>query len=71
MNIQSVFPAPSKAKLSRPTCPRCGSIVLMAERAALDRDSCVRHAWCCDQCGHEFVTSTKMPGHQFWHNINN
>jgi ribosomal protein S27AE len=63
MNIQTAFPAPPKAELMRPECPRCGSIVLMAERAALDRHSRIRHVWSCDECGHEFVTSIAVIGH--------
>jgi len=65
MNIQTAFPVPPKAGLTRPNCPRCGSTVLMAERAAFDPGGCIRHAWCCDECGHEFVTSIAMRERQF------
>jgi len=57
MNIQIAFPAPSKAEVARPKCPRCGLIALMAERAEFKADGCIRHVWSCDDCGHEFVTS--------------
>ena len=58
MRIQTAYRRLSKADLARPQCPRCGSVVLMAELAALDPDGRVRHTWSCDDCGHEFVTST-------------
>ena len=63
MNIQTAYPASSAVELGRPQCPHCGSTVLMAERSALDPDGCIRHAWACDACAHEFVTSVRViPG---------
>ena len=65
MNIQIAYGvAASKAELMRPQCPRCGSLVLMAERAAFDPDGCIRNTWSCDDCGHEFVTSIGMQEQQ-------
>ena len=69
MNIQTAYRAPSKPKLTRPECPSCGSIVLMAERAAFNPDGRIRHTWSCDDCGHEFVTSIRMRGRQPRHKI--
>lgn len=63
MNIQTAYRASSAAELGRPQCPRCGSIVLMAERSAFGPYGCIRHAWSCDECAHEFVTSVRViPG---------
>jgi len=45
----------------RPKCPACGSILLMAEESEFDLDGRrIRHAWSCDDCGHEFVTSITL-----------
>jgi ribosomal protein S27AE len=69
MNIQTTYRAPPRADLMRPQCPRCGSIVLMAELAAFDPRGRIRHTWSCDDCGHEFVTSISMRGHEPRHNM--
>jgi hypothetical protein len=44
----------------RPKCPRCGSIVLIAEESAFNLRGRIRHAWACDDCSHEFVTSIPL-----------
>ena len=62
MNIQATSGVASKAKLTRPQCPRCGSIVLMAARAAFNPSGRIRHTWSCEECAHEFVTSISMVG---------
>ena len=41
----------------RPKCPRCGSVLLMAEESAFNLRGRIRNAWTCDDCSHEFVTS--------------
>jgi hypothetical protein len=42
----------------RPKCPRCGSVLLIAEESAFNHlRGRIRHAWSCDDCSHEFVTS--------------
>jgi DNA-directed RNA polymerase subunit RPC12/RpoP len=69
MNIQTAYRASPATDLGRPRCPRCGSIVLMAERAAFNPDGGIRHTWSCDDCGHEFVTSIRMRGRQPTHKI--
>jgi hypothetical protein len=69
MNVQTGFRALSNAELSQPKCPRCGSIVPMAEQAAFNPDGCIRHTWSCDDCSHEFVTSTRVLGRQLWRKI--
>jgi RNase P subunit RPR2 len=60
MNIQSACPVPSGTKLTRPYCPRCGSILLIAEQSALNLDGHIRHSWSCDACGQEFTTSIRI-----------
>jgi ribosomal protein S27AE len=60
MNIQTACQYPGIAALSRPKCPRCGSIVFVAEQSALNLNGGIRHAWSCDDCGNEFVTSISV-----------
>jgi transposase-like protein len=43
----------------RPKCPRCGS-VLIAEESAFNLRGRIRHAWSCDDCTQEFVTSIAL-----------
>jgi transposase-like protein len=58
--IPSAQDPPSAQDLSRPKCPRCGSILLVAEESAFNLQGRIRHAWTCDDCGNEFVTSIKL-----------
>jgi RNase P subunit RPR2 len=44
----------------RPKCPRCGSVLLVAEESEFNLKGRIRHAWSCDDCGHEFVTSITL-----------
>lgn len=44
----------------RPKCPRCGSILLIAEESEFNLKGRIRHAWACDECAHEFVTSITL-----------
>lgn len=60
MNIQAAYRTPFNRELSQPKCPRCGSAILMAARAAFNPDGCIRHTWSCDDCSHEFVTSVRV-----------
>jgi hypothetical protein len=42
--------------LGRPSCPKCGEM-MMAPRASEYRDGCgIRHAWVCDACDYGFET---------------
>lgn len=50
-------PGPVTHDFRRPKCPRCGSILLIAEESAFNLRGRIRHAWACDECSHEFVTS--------------
>jgi transposase-like protein len=45
--------------LSRPKCPGCGSILLVAEESRFDAGRIV-HQWACDQCGKAFATSIRL-----------
>jgi RNase P subunit RPR2 len=49
--------------LSRPKCPDCGSILLIAEESRFNLRGRIDHAWSCDACGSAFVTSIRLgPG---------
>ena len=43
--------------LSRPKCPDCGSVLLIAEESRFNLRGRIDHAWSCDACGSAFVTS--------------
>lgn len=60
MDIHTAFQAPSKTDLRRPQCPRCGSMLLVAEQSAFNPDGRIRHSWSCDDCSHAFVTSIEV-----------
>jgi hypothetical protein len=44
----------------RPNCPRCGSMLLMAEESRFNIRGRIDHAWSCDDCGNAFVTSIRL-----------
>jgi RNase P subunit RPR2 len=46
--------------LSRPKCPDCGSILLIAEESRFNLRGRIDHAWSCDTCGSAFVTSIRL-----------
>jgi predicted RNA-binding Zn-ribbon protein involved in translation (DUF1610 family) len=48
------------AKLSRPNCPECGSVLLVAEESWFSANGRIDHAWSCDDCGNEFLTSIRL-----------
>ena len=48
------------AKLSRPNCPQCGSVLLVAEESWFSASGRIDHAWSCDDCGNEFLTSIRF-----------
>jgi hypothetical protein len=55
---------PLTQNLGRPRCPRCGSVLLIAEESAFNLKGRIRHAWSCDDCAHEFVTSVAVSPRQ-------
>jgi RNase P subunit RPR2 len=44
----------------RPKCPRCGTVLLIAENSAFNLKGRIRNVWSCDDCAHEFVTSIAL-----------
>ena len=46
--------------LSRPKCPDCGSILLIAEESRFNLLGRIDHAWSCDAYGSAFVTSIRL-----------
>ena len=60
MSIQIAAEPASRLALSRPKCPSCGSILLMAEESRFHLRGSILHAWSCDDCGHEFVTTIRL-----------
>ena len=63
MSIQFACNADATAplKFGRPNCPRCGIMLLMAEEFEFNFKGKIRHAWVCDECTHQFVTSIALP----------
>jgi RNase P subunit RPR2 len=49
-----------RQNFGRPTCPRCGSVLLIAEESEFDLKGRIRHLWSCDDCAHEFSTSITL-----------
>lgn len=47
-------------KLSRPKCPRCGSVLLVAEESRFNVEGRIDHIWSCDDCGHAFATTIRL-----------
>jgi predicted RNA-binding Zn-ribbon protein involved in translation (DUF1610 family) len=60
MIVQTACRAPATKELSRPKCPRCGSVLLVAEESRFNARGRIDHAWSCDDCGNEFVTSIRL-----------
>ena len=60
LNAQVASPRPRPDAFGRPNCPRCGSMVHLAERSAFNLDGRIRHSWACDACGEEFATSISV-----------
>jgi RNase P subunit RPR2 len=50
----------STKNLKRPKCPRCGSVLPVAERSRFNLSGHIDHAWSCDDCGKEFMTSIRL-----------
>lgn len=46
--------------LSRPKCPDCGSVLLIAEESRFNLRGRIDHSWSCDACGGAFVTSIRL-----------
>jgi predicted RNA-binding Zn-ribbon protein involved in translation (DUF1610 family) len=65
MIVQSAYQSASTRvlateDLSRPKCPDCGSVLLIAEESRFYLRGRIDHAWSCDECGTAFVTSIRL-----------
>lgn len=61
MNIQSACcERVATRDFGRPRCPRCGSMLLVAEESEFSAGGRIRNTWACDDCAHEFVTSITL-----------
>lgn len=62
MNLQCACNTEAVAtqKFGRPKCPRCGSMLLIAEELEFNVKGRIRNTWSCDGCAHEFVTSITL-----------
>ena len=65
MIVQSAYQSASTRvlateDLSRPKCPDCGSVLLIAEESRFYLRGRLDHAWSCDECGTAFVTSIRL-----------
>jgi hypothetical protein len=65
MIVQSAYQAPTArslatGNLSRPKCPRCGSMMLIAEESRFNARGRIDHDWSCDDCGNVFGTSIRL-----------
>ena len=47
-------------KPSRPKCPCCGSVLLIAEESRFNAKGRIDHIWSCDDCGHACVTTIRL-----------
>jgi len=62
MPLQNATPAVmSFARyFNRPLCPECGHEQFVPERSSFVDESCVKHTWMCDACGHGFCTTVEI-----------
>lgn len=60
LDVRRGCPASHLDACGPPNCPRCGSLVHVAERSAFNVSGRIRHSWTCDQCGEEFATSISV-----------
>jgi transposase-like protein len=59
-HAQENAPGGVTRNFGRPKCPRCGSVLLIAEISEFNLKGRIHHAWSCDDCAHEFVTSITL-----------
>jgi predicted RNA-binding Zn-ribbon protein involved in translation (DUF1610 family) len=65
MIVQSACQSPAMPMLttedlSRPNCPQCGRVLLIAETSQFNLAGQIDHAWSCDDCGTAFLTSIRL-----------
>jgi len=49
-----------QANFGRPRCPRCGNLLLIAERSEFHFTGWIRNSWRCDYCAHTFETAIAL-----------
>jgi len=42
--------------LGRPSCPKCGDLLMAPESSEYTRVGGIRHMWSCDRCDYDFET---------------
>lgn len=62
MSVHSVTPLDFEFRryLGGPSCPRCGTSLLIAEASEFVSGGHVRHFWACESCGQEFHTAVEL-----------
>jgi hypothetical protein len=53
-------PLVPQANFGRPRCPRCGNLLLIAERSEFHFTGWIRNSWHCDDCAHTFETAIAL-----------
>jgi hypothetical protein len=46
--------------LGRPSCPKCGTLVVAPETSAYVSDNQIRHGWSCVDCDYDFRTIIEL-----------
>jgi hypothetical protein len=44
----------------RPSCSKCGNLILVPEESDCAGDGCIRHRWLCDDCDYRFRSLLKV-----------
>jgi hypothetical protein len=47
--------------LGRPSCPKCGELIMAPECSVYIKGGGIHHTWTCDGCVYEFKTLIKFP----------
>jgi hypothetical protein len=46
--------------LGRPSCAKCGELIMAPEASEYMKGGRIRHRWSCDRCDYEFETLTTL-----------
>ena len=60
MPLSTALPLSHERRLGRPSCPRCGEVLVVAETTEFLASGHVRHTWHCDACEHDFATKIRL-----------
>jgi ribosomal protein S27AE len=60
MPFSPALPYAHDRVLGRPSCPRCGRPVVLAEATEFSALGQIRNAWRCDDCEHRFETAIRL-----------